>query len=198
MLKEIKLFNNNIYKTKFNFNWKKLKPIFEKMVDIKEQDDLEVGNATTSYRNKITPLQLPELKQFYEYIKPIYNDILINKWNFPKNNEYKLSAGWISKYGTGGYIKQHFHTDVVAVICSYVQLPKNSGNIIFKDPYYDTKSITITENDKWLWKELNCKTNDVIIFHGGCIHKTEANMSTNDRWVITNNIFIEKNKSKFI
>lgn len=198
MLKEIIPFNNSIYKTQFNFNWKQLKPIFEKLVDVKEQDYLEGGNAVTSYKNNISPLMVSELKEFYDYITPIYKDVLINKWKLPENNEYKISDGWVSKYGYGGYIKPHLHTGIVAVICSYVRLPKKASNIMFKDPYYDTKSITITENDKWLWKELDCKTNDVLIFHGGCIHKTEPNMTNEDRWVITNNIFIEKNKSKLI
>lgn len=198
MLKEIIPFNNSIYKTKFNFNWKELKPIFEKMVDVEEQDYLESGNAVTSYKNTISPFKLLELKEFYDYITPIYKDILINKWNFPSDNEYKISDGWVSKYSKGGYIKPHTHTGIVAVICSYVQLPKGASNIIFKDPYYDTKSITITKDDKWLWKEIKCKTNDVLIFQGGFMHKTEPNMIDEDRWVITNNIFIEKNKSKFI
>ena len=79
---------NNFYKTTYDFNWKVLEPILEKMVNIKNQDHLEKGDAVTSFNNKISPLNLPELKDFYSFISPIYSDVLVNKWNYPKENEY--------------------------------------------------------------------------------------------------------------
>ena len=45
---------NNFYKTTYDFNWKVLEPILEKMVNIKNQDHLEKGDALTSFKNKIS------------------------------------------------------------------------------------------------------------------------------------------------
>jgi hypothetical protein len=130
---------NNFYKTTYDFNWEVLEPILEKMVNIKNQDYLEKGDVLTSFKNKISPLNLPELKDFYSFISPIYSDVLINKWNYPKENEYFISNSWVSKYGNGGFIEEHNHTNVIAVICAYLQIPENSSNILFRDPNYDTK-----------------------------------------------------------
>ena len=101
---------NNFYKTTYDFNWKVLEPILEKMVNIKNQDHLEKGDAVTSFNNKISPLNLPELKDFYSFISPIYSDVLVNKWNYPKENEYFIDISWVSKYGNGGFIGKYLET----------------------------------------------------------------------------------------
>lgn len=185
---------NNFYKTTYDFDWKVLEPILEKMVNIKNQDHLEKGDAVTSFNNKISPLNLPELKDFYSFISPIYSDVLVNKWNYPKENEYAIDIAWVSKYGNGGFIEEHNHTNVVAVICAYLQIPENSSNILFRDPNYDTKIKLSSKDDNWLWKEIESKTNEILIFEGGCHHKTNPNNSVIPRWVLTTNI-VKKNKN---
>ena len=188
---------DNFYKTEYVFDWKKLESILEKMVLIENQDHLERGDAITSFKNKIKPYDLLEFKDFYNFIEPVYKDVLINKWGYPKENQYYIGNSWVSKYGEGGYIEEHNHTNVVAVICAYLQLPKNSANILFRDPNYDTKIKFSVNNDEWLWKEMECKTNEVLIFEGGCFHKTKPNNSKSSRWVLTTNI-MKKNLSKMI
>jgi len=201
-MQEISIFNNSIYKTNYSFNFSELEPIFEKLISKTAEDDLEEGDTLTSYKNNIRPLVLDELKNFYEYLKPLYIDVIVNKWKYPKNNNYKIDGGWISKYGPGGFIQEHNHKStnkkenhvIVAVICSYVFLPKNAPNISFKDPYYDSKVEVSNNGDNWLWEEIKCNSNDILIFPSGIIHKTEPNNTNGYRWVITNNIYFEKNK----
>jgi hypothetical protein len=188
---------NNFYKTEFNFDWKKLESILEKLVLIENQDHLEKGDAITSFKNKTKPYDLPELKEFYNFIEPIYKDLLINKWGYPKENEYFIGNSWVSKYNEGGYIEEHNHTNVVAVICAYLQIPENSSNILFRDPNYESKIKFSVKSDEWLWKEVKSKTNEIIIFEGGCFHKTKPNNSKKPRWVLTTNI-MKKNLNKTI
>ena len=193
MIENIQMFDNYC-KTKYNFDWITLEPIFEQMVNIDEQDYLEGGGALTSYKNIVSPLVLPELSNFYEYINPIYKEILIERWNYPVENEYIIGGAWISKYGKGGFIKPHNHDNIVAVICAYIQIPKNSSNIFFRDSNYETKKTFSTNGDDWLWKEIECQNNDVLIFHGGNVHKTKPNESEENRWVLTSNVTIKKTK----
>jgi hypothetical protein len=197
-MEKIELFNNSIYKTSYNFDFKMLQPIFEKMVDLKKQDHLEEGNTLTSWYSKVTPIDLDELNNFYEFITPIFNDVLINKWGYPKENDYLISNAWVSKYGKGGYIKPHAHDDITAVICAYIKIPKDTSNTMFRDPYYETKQHMSTKDDRWLWNEIKCTDNDVLIFQGGIVHKTEPNQSNENRWIMTTNIITKKKNINLI
>jgi hypothetical protein len=197
-MEEIQIFNNNLYKTTYNFDWKTLHPIFLKMVNDANHDGLEAGDTLTSYKNELTPNMLPELVDYYNFITPVFKDVLINKWGYPSENEYEISGTWVMRYGEGGYIKEHDHSGVIGVICAYLNIPNNSANTIFKDPYYHTKVNISTKGDDWLWKSIECVTNDVLIFHGGCVHKTNPNKSKEERWVLSSNIKTKKNISKLI
>jgi hypothetical protein len=87
------------------------------------------------------------------------------------------------------------HQFVDLVVSSYLFCPQGSGNLLVRDPleyhrWHDVieNSFFTKENHKHPWIEVPVKTNDVLIFPGWLIHKTEKSNSDIDRYVMTINL----------
>lgn len=191
MLNKINAYNTFIYKTNYTLNWHLIKPIAESLVNIDNQHYLEV-NGITSFKNKIPIHSIPELKSYYDFIQPIYTKV-ITEWGYPKDREYYIQNGWFSKYEKGGYVDLHEHDESIAVVCLYIKLPKNGGNIEFLDPYYKIKKEYIID-ESFLYNEIEVSENDVLIFGGNELHRSKPNLSNEERWTLTINIGIKNNK----
>lgn len=193
-METIPIFKNHIIKSKFKLDWSSIKPIAEEQVNISNQHYLEV-NGVTSFEQIDPPTHhIKELYDFYEYTKPIYNDFVFNKLKYPKDKELEIQNAWFSKYTEGGYVKEHDHRYSVAVMCLYIELPKNGGNIEFKDPHYLNKKKYITnDDDSWLWNEVEVNESDLLLFDATLLHKSQPNLSNMERWTLTTNIGFKKN-----
>jgi hypothetical protein len=186
MKTEVNLFNSKVLKLEYDFEWDDIKPIAKKLVSIENQDTLEI-NADTSYFKSNTHL-LPELQPYYNFIKPFYTEYIFHYLNYPKTRDVEIQGSWFSNYHNQGFIQEHNHPESVAVAVIYIEKTDKMGNLLFKDPYYKNKMKYIRGNDDWLWNEVDVKSNDVIIFDANMWHKSQPNLTDDDRWILTTNI----------
>ena len=136
---EINNFGISFYKTKYNFDWGQLEKFARPFLNDAEGDEIEV-NCQSSYLSKLKkPHEYDELQEYYNFMEPIWKDVIINKWKYPKNREYEVQGSWFIKYDENGHIKPHHHGDSVLVFCAYVKFPKNCGFTEFRDPLYKEK-----------------------------------------------------------
>lgn len=188
----IGLFTKSAVKLSYNLDWDTIKPIAEKLVDIPQQHHLE-ENGVTSFENYEYPThKLEELTEYYDYLKPHLEKYIFEDLKYPKEYDIEIQNAWFSRYNENGYVRQHSHTDSVAVACLYIELPENGGNIEFKNPYYSHRKNYIRTNDNWLWEEVEVKETDVLIFDSAIWHRSQPNLSNKERWTLTTNIGLVK------
>jgi len=191
----IHLFKNSAVKSQYKLDWTTIKPIAEKLVSHPHQHHLE-ENGVTSFENQILPThQLPELKNYYNFIKPICKKFVFDYLKYPNEYELEIQNAWFSRYGKDGYVRQHSHNDSVVVACLYIELPKNGGNIEFKNPYYSHRKKYLKTNDSWLWEEVKVKQEDVLIFDSAIWHRSQPNLTDSERWTLTTNIVFSNKKN---
>ena len=191
----IGLYNDSAVKLSYNLDWNIIKPIAENSVNITNQHHLEENGVTSFQNNKFPTHKLKELTAYYDFLKPHLEKFIFKNLKYPEVYDIEIQNAWFSKYSKHGYVRQHSHTDSVAVACLYIELPKHGGNIEFKDPYYSIKKNYIVGNDDWLWKEVNVNQGDVLIFDASLWHRSQPNLADNHRWTLTTNIGLVKPSS---
>ena len=193
----IDLFTFPALKLEYNLPWEALKPIAESLVSFSKQHHLE-ENGWTSYENSNPATHtLSELKDYYSFLLPYLEDYIFNTLNYPTNYQVVIQNAWFSKYINNGYVRQHSHSDSVAVACLYIELPENGGNIEFKNPYYSHRKNYIQDSDSWLWQEVKVKESDLLIFDAAIWHQSQPNQSNKDRWTLTTNIGLKQVKKLY-
>lgn len=154
-----------MYKLHFDFDWEKLKPVCEELINIEKAKMPLIKHGKTSFANIKCPHNMDEFKSFYDWLtKNIGNDFFIVN-------------SWVNLHSPGGSTMEHIHDNVSLVAAAYLNIPENSGYFEYKD------------NSEW--KEMPTVSGDVLIFPGKTTHRTQINNSSEDRWVITTN-FIAK------
>lgn len=154
-----------MYKLHYNFDWDKLKPVCEELVNIERSQMPLVKNGKTSFANKNSPHIMAEFEPFYTWLSMNIGDAFF------------IGNSWVNVHHPGGSTTEHHHANVSLVAATYLHIPENSGYFEYKE---DSE-----------WKELPTVSGDIIIFPGIINHRTQTNNSSEDRWVITTN-FIAK------
>lgn len=134
---------------------------------------LEVGDAyTTVEDNNLPPHCLPS----FQWIKEIVHaaaefayDISIDK---TETDSY-ITNSWMNKHYRTGQTIEHIHGGVEFAVVIYLTVPKNSGNF---ELFY---------NDKW--NVIEVESNDVLVFPGNILHRTQESQSDEPRIVISVN-----------
>lgn len=188
--------NKGIVKLNFNLDWTNLKPTIEKIINGSPPDYVEVNGDTTMF-NKEQPIHLlPELKSFYEFLKPHYLNLGYNILNYPKKLKIEVLHSWFNRYHDDGYIRPHDHRGAIMSSVLFLEAPLNSGDLLFRDPYYDFKrNYSTNSSDSWLWEKANAKENDLFIFDAAITHMSEPNKSGKERWVLVTNFGIRQEKT---
>ena len=184
------------------FNFKKLEPVLEKLVkDSPLPASLEVDDAKSSVSNPMMPHMMDEFSDFYKWLEPIVDHIILNEWGLVKAYRYIYGNSWVNYHGKNGFTDEHHHGPATMVLATYLNLPENGGFIEFKDPLEYQKGVNLREigEEHINWKKIPAKTGDVLMFPGWIRHRTERNMSTEKRWVLTTNInsFAPPKKNKY-
>lgn len=193
------IFSDFVFKTKYKFDYENIKPVCDILLNEHSKypkEDIHI-NSHSSFHSKLQPHTQIQFKKFYNFIRPIYLDLIINKWKFPKDLNYEVVASWINTYSNEGHIMDHTHTamSTICVCSAYILHKKNAGNLLFKDPYFNfKKNIVELKNDNWLYQTVNIKENDVVFFPADMVHKSEPNKSNSERLVLSSNIAIKSNK----
>jgi hypothetical protein len=173
------------------FDWTKIKKFCEDLTNnTKPKQDTNWAGGDFAKVLDI-PHKNPLFKDFYNWLTPIVYDVIINKYGFSKEYDYKILNSWINLHVPGGSTPLHHHGPSVVAISTYLHQPENSGYIEFKNPleYHNTCYPYPIDDEISNWKEIKTKTGDVVMFPGWLRHRTQTNRSNEDRWVLTTNYF---------
>ena len=177
-----------IWKFKYDFP---LSSILGRIKDLATEtpknSKLESGAAFSTVAAPFDPPHAwPELADFRKWLHtPL--DFLWQQNNFKQYNT-GVTNSWINIHKNTGVTLEHNHNYAVFVITAYLKLPTDSGFIEFRDPLEYHKTNTPIEPEEELWKAIPCETNDVLIFPGWLKHRTQPNLTDDDRIVLTMNI----------
>lgn len=202
------LFPPLFYKFKFDFDWQKLEPkINNHLRKIPDDVNTPGPNVTSSvYITEDLPHNWPELNEFMQLVdKIIYKLIEVNRmssWdpnlknNQKLNSSYKISFSWINKHGHDGQLREHHHGNAHFVISAYLQAPKNSGTVLFRDPLEYHKTLWSNNDygpyenpmdirrDFYRWRELTPETNDILVWPGFINHIVTPNKNIDSERVV--------------
>jgi len=139
----------------------------------KNNVELEVGEACSTVGTLITqPHSMPQLAGLLDVVFNSCREIypLMTKANC---FDY-ITRSWMNQHKKTGQTTEHRHEGVELVFSCYVNVPENSG---FFELEYDSQ-----------WHTIPVKSNDILIFPGRLMHRTQVNNSNESRIVITLNI----------
>jgi hypothetical protein len=165
----------------------------EIMADAKQggELELEIGQAWSSVTNQKTPPHShPTFKDFFVWQHEIATEILFGELLLESYMPYWVTNSWVNLHKKGGFTYPHAHGMCSLSIAAYLQLPEDGGFIEFKDPHFDLRSIQRKNTSPGSLEEYQpvaAVTGDVLFFPGWLQHKTQKNLSDQDRWVITTN-----------
>jgi len=177
-----------IWKFKYEFPYD---DIISRIADLAKEtpknSKLEAGAAFSTVAAPFDPPHTwPELHDFRKWLQgPL--DFVWKHNNFKQYNTGVINS-WINIHQKNGVTLEHNHNHTPFVITAYLKLPKGSGFIEFRDPLEYHKTNTPIEPEEELWKSIPCETNDILIFPGWLKHRTQPNLTDNDRIVLTMNI----------
>ena len=169
-----------IFKLNFEFDWNILKPICEDII-------VDEGARSTSQKNFAKPHNIKDFKPYYDWLKPWVDNLANIKMAF---NEYQMryyvTDSYVNVHKSNAQANEHNHACNSIVVAAYLYMPDNGGYFQAKDPLEYHKSNLPISNEN-IWSTLPTKTNDVLVFPSWLQHRTQPNISNEDRWVLTTN-----------
>lgn len=179
-----------IYKTKFTGE---LTAITNLALTSCKQDGrdylLESGGKSTYGVVKDAILK-PECVELHKFVIEAHNQVW-QQWQLSNRPRY-VHNSWFNWHPPGSQTKEHDHSGIHMVIVVYLKNPAGGGNIQFKDPMNQIwASYPKSEEHAYDWKTVKVETGDVLFFPGFLRHRTEKNLSNEDRLVMTTNICID-------
>jgi len=185
-------FPQYVWRFKYNFDTDNLVNKFYKHKELfyKSSTPLEIGNSYSSVASEEKPHEWSELDDFNTWLAGP-TSFLAEYWKFRPSQYTSIFNSWFNIHGNGGETLEHCHAYANFVVSAYIKKPKESGDIVFRDPLEYHKINWPIDGEEHLFKKVECNQNDILIFPGWLKHKTEVNNSTEDRIVLTYNIGIE-------
>ena len=189
-----------IVKSKFDFDFdNKLRGKVEghiaaarEQIEYNDFKTLEQGGGTTSV--VIIKIILPHVWDEFEDFRPwLYSkvDHIWEMWKLQPMIKH-LSDSWINEHPPGAWTAEHHHQNVTLAIACYLDVPKDSGRLMVKNPFAMYKLgeplATNYYDENMQWEYIEVKTNDVLFFPGWLTHKTEVNHGKDNRYVMSLNI----------
>lgn len=185
----VDLFPSLVWKLQYEFEWSKFETRVENLFSLVERNsNLEKGDAvsTVSLPQHLQPHTWFELKEFQERLGLAIDDIK-KEYQFVDKKSH-VDQSWVNRHGLGGETLEHSHNKVTFAVAAYLRCPVNSGNIVFKDPLEYHKHNFPIYPEESAYREIQVKTNDVLIFPGWLKHYVKPNQSNKSRYVLTLNI----------
>ena len=193
-----------IFKAKYDFDFEnKLKPKvveslktadqFIKSMRIKTPE--KDGGVTSVVLPTTHPHQWTEFDDFRAFVMRTATQV-VRKWNCDPGCQRAVTRSWINVHPQGSYTDEHMHHGVLMAVASYLHVPKNGGDLLVKNPLTPYKFsepmhrdyFAVDDADGMEWSRVNVETGDVLFFPGWLTHKTEKNLSTENRFVMSWNI----------
>tara|TARA_B100001996_G_C18350332_1_gene473718 strand:- start:158 stop:631 length:474 start_codon:yes stop_codon:yes gene_type:complete len=124
---------------------------------------------------------------------------IIRKWHCEPDCEKAVLKSWINVHPQGAYTEAHNHYGSFIAVAAYLHVPKNGGNLLVKNPLTSYKfgdpihRQYFSEDegrDGLEWSQIEVTTGDVLFFPGWLTHKTQKNMSKENRFVMSWNLSV--------
>jgi uncharacterized protein (TIGR02466 family) len=109
----------------------------------------------------------------------------LKDWKFFHPNTY-IDGSWVNLHPPGAWTKDHSHGNSSISVVVYLDQPENGGNLEFQNPLFYHWSGYPKENE--LWETIEVNTGDVLMFPGWLVHRTQKNLSQNNRVVMSMNM----------
>lgn len=157
---------------------------------------LEDGGAmsTAPASFKFVPHLLPEFEGLNNFLQQTIDQVL-PMWGIDHRVMKYIDRSWCNVHPPGGVTLEHRHTGILVAAVYYLNKPKDSGNLLVRNPMEMYKCNDPIEPEYWdtfNWQSIEAETGDLLLFPGWLLHKTEENKSSEDRYVITWNICFDK------
>jgi hypothetical protein len=185
-MEKISLFDNDVYKIKYNFDWNVIGEICTKTM-YNSRNNIPLIEETR-------PHKLEVFDDFFNFLKPYYQNIIVDKWGLSNNNTYYIEDSWIRNTTYGEFISEHSHGKVVAIICAYIKMPMGSEMLELRNPSYKYLDYVPNENQDWAWKKIDTVENDILIIPGWYHHRTKPSNSNDFRYMLAINVGVKMDK----
>lgn len=149
------------------------------------------GQSSVSY-SRMThdhPHLWPELEGFRNHLDSIIN-IALDGWSI-NGVPYRPTDSWINEHPKGAWTDEHNHKGADFVIVYYLNVPKDSGTLLVRDPleyhWGNSQGRQIRGIDNIWYRVGTVQTGDIVMFPGWLLHKTEASVAEESRFVMSTN-----------
>ncbi len=147
---------------------------------------LERDGGVSSSSDPNAPHNWSATGPFLNWLDPVSLKIW-HHWGYPIKHERILSGSWVNKHPKGAWTDEHQHGQVPMVVVLYLYNPKDGGNLEVANPLFYHWSGTI-KTPGYEWTQIPVESGDVIIFPGWINHRTQKNLSDEDRYVMSINV----------
>lgn len=191
--KIIDLFSVPIFKTKIDISLKEkefIKKLKYNLVEFK--NGLISDNKNVLNNPILLNLNKQIIKQVEEYTKNIIE--IDDKITFYFTNS------WAMKHGEGNYAHAHAHSNSVISGVFYVEVPKNSGDLVFHKNSYNSSNAMLSSlalpykrYNKYNSEEWSIKIEDnlLVLFPSNLTHSVPVSLNKKNRYCIAFNSFIK-------
>jgi uncharacterized protein (TIGR02466 family) len=128
----------------------------------------------------------PLVDKIYRHLRTYYKELQLSPYLEPV-----ISSMWANSHMTNAWSDLHIHSVHHLVGCYYLDLPNNSGDLLFLNPLeYHYNAFPFSENGKTetTWHAAHAQQDELILFPSFLKHKTEKNNTTQQRISINFNI----------
>lgn len=194
-IKEI--FPTRIYVTQFpgdltELQEKLLPKINSMFVDTKNNNQTSMrGDGICSYNIKRDLNLDPLFKPVVDFVNE-HSQLYWKALGYDTSMRPEVYEMWTNIYKQDSFIEMHNHSPIHMTASFYLKHPSNGGNIVFEHPNatllkhqpYNFDQIRYTAFEQ----EVTVTSGTLVIFPGYMNHKTQPNMSTEDRIIIGSNV----------
>ena len=192
----IRLNNPVVWKCRYNYFDNNFIELAEKLFERTKKlpNPLETGKSKSTAPLSIsTPEEQPHLvkenfmKNFLKFINPRVREVL-NRWTYHPDIPYFIERSWFNEHNKDGETLPHTHGSTPIVVSCYLKKDSpNAGNIMFRDPMFQTRAHEDNLQAHYPWRIVPVEENDILIFPGWLEHKTEPSQSDGRRICLTLN-----------
>ena len=161
------------YKLTYPFNYERLKPLVDAYVSLSvvPQAQRDISGLDFDYGDE--PHTWPEMQGFIGFINQAMEQI--KQRNLISESNHKITNSWLVKSSDGGMTSEHNHVQNTFSVVSYISAPEGAGKLVLRDPLEYHKAIYPFPKDSpenAMKREVEVRTNDVIVFPGFMYHST--------------------------
>ncbi len=136
------------------------------------------------------PSQWKELEEFYEHLSLILDRIQAEWGSRPEWRRF-CCENWINRHPKDAWTKEHHHQNAAFATVAYLELPPDSGFLEVRNPLEIYKKGETLDGSYWTqeknWGQVECVTGDVLVFPGWLSHRTQKNLTDQNRYVLSSN-----------